>query len=351
MGVNVVMVVLMLMVGYSYHISPTAIPLAAGIGLGFPVFVAINIAFLLFWMFFGCKKMIIGIVGFALCFLPVRMYVPFNIPKTPGDNALKVMSFNCYGFRGNAETEGDTDREAVVEYLVEQRADILCLQEVSMGALNEEQKQMLFTTYPYHMVNQRNDKGEMVAVLSQFPIISSDSIRYESKGNLSMVYKLKVHGDTVVVINNHLESTHIDLDDRANFRQMVKGNLESDDMKMESKSLLKTLGESAKIRAGQASKVAECISANRGKRLIVCGDFNDSPISYSYHTISQGLKDAFVSSGNGFGWTYCRNGMRVRIDHVLCSEHYKPVKCIVDNKNTLSDHYSVICWLENADIL
>lgn len=341
----------MIMVGYSYHISPTTIPLAAGIGLGFPLLVAINIGFLLLWIFFGYKKMIIGIVGFAICYLPVRMYVPFNIPKTPGDNALKVMSFNCYGFRGNAETEGDTDREAVVEYLVEQRADILCLQEVSMGALNEEQKQMLFTTYPYHMVNQRCEKGEMVAILSQFPILSSDSIRYESKGNLSMVYKLKVHGDTVVVVNNHLESTHLDLDDRANFRQMVKGNLESEDMKMESKSLLKTLGESAKIRAGQAKMVAECVAANKGRKIIVCGDFNDNPVSYSYYTISQGLKDAFMSSGNGFGWTYCRNGMRVRIDHVLCSEQYKPVKCIVDSKNTLSDHYSVICWLENADIL
>lgn len=347
-GANVTMVILMLLMGYSYIISPANIPLAAGMGLGFPALIAVNIAFVLFWMFFSYKKMLVGIVGFILCFYPVRMYVPFNIVKEPDENALKVMSFNCYGFRGNADTEGDTDKDAVVEYLVEQKADILCLQEVSMGALNEEQKQMLFTTYPYHEISQRHDKGGTVALFSQFPIVGSDSIRYESDGNLSMAYKLKAHNDTIIVINNHLESTHLDLDDRANFSQMVKGNLESDDIELESKSLLRTLGSSAAKRAPQAEKVADFISANKNKRLIVCGDFNDSPISYAYHRVAKGLNDGFVSAGNGFGWSYCHNAMRVRIDHVLCSEHYRPVKCIVDKKNTLSDHYSVICWLENA---
>ena len=34
--------------------------------------------------------------------------------------------------------------------------------------------------------------------------------------------------------------------------------------------------------------------------IIVCGDFNDVPVSYAYETIGAGLQNAFVEKGSEF---------------------------------------------------
>ena len=79
---------------------------------------------------------------------------------------------------------------------------------------------------------------------------------------------------------------------------------------------------------------------------IVCGDFNDGPISYAHRTIAKGLTDCFVSSGNGFGISYHHSGFFVRIDNILCSDDWEPYECKVDDKIAVSDHYPIICKLK-----
>ena len=56
-------------------------------------------------------------------------------------------------------------------------------------------------------------------------------------------------------------------------------------------------------RAKQADLIEASINTSPYP-VIVCGDFNDTPCSYAYNTISTTLKDAFVESGNGFGRSY-----------------------------------------------
>lgn len=347
-GANIVAVVAMLASGYSYIVSPEHFSLIAVLSLGFPVTVVVNICFLFFWMFFGWKKLAISIAGLLLCYVPVRSYFPINVKDEPAPDALKVMSFNVQGFLGNVGNEPE-DVGSVVDYLVDQHADIACLQEAYTDRIKRsEYLDKLSSAYPYSMENKRGPSGSSVAILSRYPILSGDSIAYDSDGNLSVAYRLKIGSDTVTVINNHLESTHMAQDDREGFRRMVRGDMGKEYMAAESKNIVKTLARSAQTRAKQADAVAEYIRTNVKGRLIVCGDFNDSPVSYAHHRVKGTLLDCFEESGRGVGWSYCHNAMRVRIDHIFCSRHYVPQKCIVDNKNALSDHYSVICWLEES---
>ena len=51
--------------------------------------------------------------------------------------------------------------------------------------------------------------------------------------------------------------------------------------------------------------------------MIVAGDFNDTPVSYTYRKIRKGLNDSFVTSGYGAGFTYRGNYPPNRIDYIL----------------------------------
>ena len=107
-------------------------------------------------------------------------------------------------------------------------------------------------------------------------------------------------------------------------------------------------GPNAK-RSIQADSLARHIQKAMGdgpmpRTIIVCGDFNDSPISYSHYRVSRLLKDAYTESGNGFGFSYNRNKMFFRIDHILASPNLKPYQCKVDRSIKESDHYPIYSY-------
>ena len=151
------------------------------------------------------------------------------------------------------------------------------------------------------------------------------------------------------MVNNHFESNKLNQEDKDKFKSIVKGTMDNDSVRTESKLLLGKLSGAVKVRAPQVQKVADYIEKTRKERgisAIVCGDFNDTPISYSHKRLSENLTDCYVASGNGPGFSYHRAGMFVRIDNIFCSEEWQPYAAEVDDKITLSDHYPIICWLK-----
>ena len=100
------------------------------------------------------------------------------------------------------------------------------------------------------------------------------------------------------------------------------------------------------IRAPQADSVAQAIEENRSRYMLVCGDFNDSPISYAHHKIGRGMTDAFSAAGTGFGFSYNQNRFYFRIDHIFSTPAFRVVKCEVDRSIKASDHYPIWCLLE-----
>jgi len=99
------------------------------------------------------------------------------------------------------------------------------------------------------------------------------------------------------------------------------------------------------MRANQADKVAEEIDKIEADYVIVCGDFNDTPISYAHRKIQGSFADSFAESGRGMGVSYNRNMFWFRIDHILHSQNMKSYNCVVD-KIRLSDHYPMWCYIE-----
>ena len=119
--------------------------------------------------------------------------------------------------------------------------------------------------------------------------------------------------------------------------------MRGDTARQESKRLLVTLSESATKRAPQIDAVCRYIDEHRQYPILLCGDFNDNPISYSRHRIAERLTDCFVTTGKGLGLSYNQKGFPFRIDHIFCSDDLTPYQCHVDAKIDASDHYPIIC--------
>ena len=342
-GANIATIVVMLAVGYSDYINPSVHPLAATIGLAFPVMLLINLGFLMVWLIV-CKRMIfIPIIGFIMCYVPIRKYIPFNIPHDTPIGCMKVLSFNVHGYVYDKGV--DNSFETTMNYVKNSKADILCIQEDLGQWLNP--KVHLDSIYQY---SSRLEVGDMkmnaVSVYSKYKIIKTERIDYESKRNGSIACWLNVDGKTVIVINNHFESNHLTNDDKTRYKQMFHGDIERDTVKKETQYIAGKLANAAKLRAPQARAVANYIKSHPDYPIIVCGDFNDSPISYTHRTVADGLTDCYIETANGPGLSYNQKGFNVRIDNILCSSHFTPYNCRVDNKIHASDHYPIYCWLK-----
>ena len=347
-GANVATVIVMLLVGFSDWANPADYPTLALVGLAFPVMLFANLAFLFFWLVF-CKKMaIIPFIGFIMAYAPVRTYIPINIPHDTPLGAIKVMSYNVHGFNGRGAERDPLAEDDIIEYLKKAKPDILCMQEDYSWTKTQVQERLdsIFPNSERAIFGEDTDRNG-ISIYTRFPIIKKERIAYKSKGNGSVAFFLDINGKTVVVVNNHFESNCLTADDKSKYKAILKGDIEGDSAKTGSRYIAGKLAEASRKRAPQADAVHQYIEKTKEKYpMIVVGDFNDNPISYTRRVVAQGLTDCYVATGNGVGLSYNQKGFFVRIDNIMCSDHFTPYNCYVDNKICASDHNPILCWLK-----
>lgn len=339
------MVVLLLICAYSPYVDPVAYPVISCAGLAFPGFLIINLLFFLFWMVVYRRYLWLPLLGFICSFGAIRTYLPINpfAPEVP-EGSIKVLSYNTMAF-GHGQVHTKECPNPVLEYLRNSDADIICLQEFVVGGkLKQKDVDYALRNYPYKHY-YRISKFNGLGCYSRFPIISARPIKCGNSNNGSIAYWMNVNGDTMMVVNNHLESNKFTIEEKEIYRDMVKDPVDKEKMSQGSRLLIRKLVDATAIRAVQADTVASLIAENEGNRVIVCGDFNDSPLSYVHRVIGKGLDDAFIESGNGLGISYNQNRFYFRIDHILLSKNLKAYKCTVDRSIKSSDHYPIWCYV------
>ena len=97
-------------------------------------------------------------------------------------------------------------------------------------------------------------------------------------------------------------------------------------------------------RAQEAEEIAANIAESE-LPVIVCGDFNDTPLSYTYHTLRKNLDDTFLDAGKGFGVSYNGNIPYLKIDNILVDKHFKAVSSKVSRVD-YSDHFPMISEIQ-----
>ncbi len=236
----------------------------------------------------------------------------------------------------------------VIQYLLRQDADVICLQEVEVYKDNQyltlgELKGVMREKYPYSYIdfsvyNSRRQFGNVV--FSKYPLINKQTIRYPSRANISSRCDIVAGTDTLRLITNHLESNRFEKNDFA-------GSKDHNDALKETAQRLGNKWETAsKARHEQARCIRREID-DSPYPVIVVGDFNDIPLSYTYLKIRGTMRDCFLSTNWGdFGFTYVYRHIGVRIDYTLCSRSLHPICSEVQHVNH-SDHYplaTTIAW-------
>ena len=345
---NTLIVLAMVLCAYSVYLRPANYPNWSALGMVFPFFIIATLVFLFVWPFVKWKCCAISIIGIIACWSSIRNYCPINLfQDAPGSKSLKILSYNVFMFRGYHE--GQTD---LIDYILNSKADIVCLQEAS-GLNKGDLFSLLNEVYPY--IETGESSGYECAFLSKYPILSLEKIDFETTSARCNSCEILAYDDTVKVFNCHLESYKLNDDDKHLYKQIIKRSvhIQEESQAEDSLSLKEGVwwleGKLAKANAArsiQAEKLDSIISITQNKYIIVCGDFNDSPISYVHKTLTKQLKDAYTESGNGPGWSYNQNGMYFRIDHILISDSFNSYNAKVDKYGQESDHYPIFCTLE-----
>ena len=94
------------------------------------------------------------------------------------------------------------------------------------------------------------------------------------------------------------------------------------------------------MRPKQVNQVFDHIESSPMEAFI-CGDFNDNPMSYTYHRLTRGRKDSFIEAGKGFGATFSFLWPMLRIDYVLFPDRCEGAGYSVQ-RLPYSDHYPII---------
>ena len=257
---------------------------------------------------------------------------------TPNDDYahhLSVLTYNTHQM-GMYEK---AYQNRVVKYLQRQNADIICLQEVdvykndkylTLPELRKALEKYPYTYFDFKIYNKRHQYG--LAVFSKYPLSNKNTVRYSSRGNISDYCDVAVGKDTFRLFNNHLESNGLVVKD-------LPDSIESAALKESVHRISDKLESARKIRQVQANAIRAEIEKSPYP-VIVAGDFNVTPLSYTYMKIRGGeLRDCFLATSWGkWGATVVKRHIGVRIDYLLCSRELHPVETHIDRLNC-SDHY------------
>ena len=76
--------------------------------------------------------------------------------------------------------------------------------------------------------------------------------------------------------------------------------------------------------------------------VIVCGDFNEPPLSYNYRQMQKaGFVDSFTKAGRGIKPTYAWKLPLLRIDYIWSKDGVTPL-CFKRYRYKASDHYPIM---------
>ena len=245
-----------------------------------------------------------------------------------------IGTFNTYGFsKLRKDTKYNPDK---VGQIVKQNfsklsgIDILCVQE--SNALSSKALDIALQL-PYS--HQYSTQGAMV--YSKYPIVDKGSIRFSNETNSCVWVDLKTPTKDLRVYCLHLQSNRISKDAG---QLAKKPNLDEKRTWKKIKSILRNYSKYSKFRANEAKIVKEHTKSSPTP-VIIAGDFNDHPLSFTYQQLSDGLEDSFVKRGSGIGSTY--NGIIpfLRIDYILADPSIQILTHDIIDQN-LSDHKMIL---------
>ncbi|MFC5271221.1 endonuclease/exonuclease/phosphatase family protein [Adhaeribacter terreus] len=349
---NIVAASLLLVSVLASYVSPAVAWIIALFGIAYPYILVLNILFLLYWLIIRDKAFLLSLAIILLGYSNLKNQLQLDLhakPKLDPEKAFKVLSFNTRLFDLYEWSKKTDTKKRIFELIQAEDPEILCIQEfytssTRPGFDNLETLKNIRKKPFVHMAYTDTKRGSDfwgIATFSNFPIVRKGNILFnETTNNLCIYTDIKINDDTIRIYNAHFQSNRLQREDYE-----FLGNPKNKKEKwLASRNILYRIKTGSIKRSKQVDVVAAHIE-NSPYPVILCGDFNDPPSSYTYNRLRNNLKDAFEESGRGFGNTY--NGLipLLRIDYILHDKKLKSADFKVMEED-LSDHYPLSCRLQ-----
>jgi endonuclease/exonuclease/phosphatase family metal-dependent hydrolase len=338
-------VLLIVATGLSY-LSPWVHPGRFGwltfFGTAFPWWVLLNLLMAGFWLVRWSRYAIYHIVMLAAGWTYITCFWGLNglgsLPALP-EQHVTIATHNLGGMfrytKGDLATAVARKAALYADFLKKNgNPDILCTQETRADFYKE-----LATLMDYkHVFNLK--KGTVI--LSRLPLEAGGDIPFGDTHNSTLwVQAILPDGQTVRLYNVHLQSNKVTNDAE---RVIENGQLDDQGTWRKILGMLRRVDGATHVRTDQAERLRKHMLACPHP-VVVCGDFNDTPNSYVYRHVSEGLTDTYQAVGRGVGTTFAGVLPMLRIDYVLTDPKFRPVRCVIERNNEWSDHYPVVVTL------
>jgi len=346
---NIVVSVSLALACLCSFINPKTIWWIGLFGLAYMYLLAFNVGFIVFWLLSRRKKMmVISLFPIIAGWIFIGKNIQFfekRIPEEDLGRSFKVLSFNIQGFQ-QANIKEANHLPNLFDFFYEKDPDIICMQEFETYRWDKKLTKAYitrkFNRMPYsHIVMIGDNYKNGIATLSKYPIIHQELVYSDNTINACICSDLLIGKDTVRVYNIHLKSIGFHNEAIHLLNNVVKVEYGRSDVRV-----IQSIIRQIRTASYERSKQVEILSshlANSPYPIILCGDFNDPPTSYSYRKVRGSLKDAFVEAGSGRSTTYNIGRIAsLRIDCILFSDDFKAYN-YESPRVMLSDHFPVMC--------
>lgn len=348
--INQFFVFLLLLTYISPYIPPQVFWPLSVFGLAYPILLLINILFIIFWLLLVNKNLIFSLLAIGIGWSTLNNHFQLKgSDEEPIEQGLKILSFNVKNLSNNNEKYADIKiRTSIQNYLDEQDAQLICLQEfqsypsegINTVKQFKERLGMHYSAETRYVPNSKFKFVDLMTIFSKYPIIKQQDLRYQDKC-FALIADISYKKDTIRLFNIHLESNHFARNEYEIFSSPEVGLNEETGGQVA--ILLNKLARFSKVRNIQVNSIREMIKKSPHP-IIICGDFNDTPASYAYQKLAKNLNDSFVKKGKGYGNTYNGKLPAMRIDYILSDTLFQ-VHQFEIGKINMSDHYPVISTL------
>ncbi len=314
------------------YIDPRDSWIFALFGLLYPWLLIANICFVVLWLFLFKRYALISLVAILIGWQQLNTIIAFPRERPvllPGQN-INIITWNVHGFGGETEIRGKI-RPEITEYLSGENSDLICLQEFRIheaesSPVIRSMARLWELPYRYekdYYEKERHSGINGIATFSKFPIIHSGYLQLLSQKCFAIYTDITLEHDTIRLFNVHLASLRLGQKDIDFYYKIRKTETENVNLKAGLFSILRKLKLAFNIRAAETDKLLEAIRQSPYP-VIVCGDMNDSPFSYTYRQLTQSLSDAYREGGEDFfGSTYDGALPNYRIDFILYDSYFK----------------------------
>ena len=305
------------------------------------------------------RSAIIVAAALAATWPATNVHFPMNLSTPPlpasQDSTFTVLTMNVSGFINRMRHKTDPT-SSTMRFILEQNADVVITQETALGPLDftrtepvKSMRQRIDSLYPYHSHGYHD-----IAILSKHPytVLEDTTLKqgWMSPDNIHNEYHFYAKafdvtlptGTAVRIIGVHMQSIGLSDNDKELYKQLTRMEKGTRSQMSEVRhSLMGKVASACRRRAAEAQQLRTILDQSP-ENTIVCGDFNDTPLSFTYRTVrGNDMRDAWQDCAFWPTYTFNADRLYFHIDHMLYRGNLQALKSESPRAGS-SDHYPII---------